>query len=56
MTNQRRQARLRALNGALRRMFTGFSGRPTPDRLRSLVDQLDDNEAQDAAPPRKTAG
>lgn len=53
MTDQKRRARLQALNGVLRRMFSGLAGRPVPERLRSVVEQLDEVEAQDAGPRRK---
>jgi hypothetical protein len=56
MTNQKRQVRLQALNGALRRMFSGLAGRPVPDRLRSVVEQLDEGEAAEAPARRKNAG
>ncbi|HYD45815.1 MAG TPA: NepR family anti-sigma factor [Phenylobacterium sp.] len=55
MTDQKRQARLQALNGALRRMFSGLSGRPVPDRLRSLVEQLDEEDAPEAPARRNRA-
>lgn len=49
MTDKKRQARLDALEGALRRMFSGLAARPVPDRLRSVVEQLDDEPAQQPA-------
>ena len=42
-----------ALDKALQGMFRALQSRPLPDRLRSVVDQLDEGEA--AAPPRKRA-
>lgn len=33
-----------ALDKGLRRMFRTLQARPTPDRLRSVVDQLDEGE------------
>jgi hypothetical protein len=39
----------RALDGGLREMFRALELRPAPDRLMSVVDQLDEGEAP---PPR----
>lgn len=55
MTDKKRQARLQALDGALKRIFSGLSGRPVPDRLRSVVEQLDEGEAPEAPARRKSA-
>jgi hypothetical protein len=40
----------RALESGLRGMFRSLAQRAVPDRLRSVVDQLDEG---DAPPPRK---
>lgn len=49
MTDKRRRARLDALQSALRRMFSAKAAEPTPDRIRSVVEQME--EPGDAAPP-----
>ena len=41
-TDQR--MKLEAVDQALRDMFRSISRQPLPDRLRSIVDQLDDGE------------
>jgi hypothetical protein len=46
------RARREALDKALKGMFGKLQGRPTPDRLMSVVEQLDEN----ARPQRKKAG
>ena len=43
--------RVQALAEGLRGMFRALEKRPTPDRLMSVVDQLEDGEG---APDRKT--
>jgi hypothetical protein len=43
----------KALDDDLRGMFRALEQRPLPDRLRSLVDQLDEGEA---SPQRKAKG
>jgi len=43
----------RALQAGLRHMFKALARRPVPDRLRSVVDQLDEGEA---LAPRKAKG
>jgi hypothetical protein len=41
-----------AVGDALRAMFKSLENRPTPDRLRSVIDQLDEGEAET---PRKAS-
>jgi hypothetical protein len=43
-------ARRAALAAHLKQMFRSLSARPVPDRIRSVVDQLDDGEV--SAPPK----
>jgi hypothetical protein len=43
----------KALGDSLRGMFRALEQRPLPDRLRSVVDQLDEGEA---SPQRKAKG
>jgi hypothetical protein len=45
------QEKISALGKALRSMFRALESRPVPDRLRSVVDELD--EAETPAPKRK---
>lgn len=46
------RAKKTALNKALRGMFKRLEDRPAPDRLTSVVDQLEEAET----PPRKRSG
>lgn len=41
-----RKQRLRALGESLQTMFRDLSARPTPDRITSVVDQLEGGDAQ----------
>jgi hypothetical protein len=41
------------IDRALKGLFKALESRPTPDRLRSVVDQLDEGES--APPPAKKA-
>ena len=43
-----------ALENALKGMFRSLQSRPMPDRLRSVVDQLDEGEP--AAPKKRKRG
>lgn len=45
-----RREKLSALDKGLKGLFRVLQGRPVPDRLRSVVDQLDEGDAE---PPRK---
>ena len=45
--------RSQALDGGLRQMFRALEQRPLPDRLSSVIDQLDDAEE---APPKAQLG
>ena len=56
MTDKKREGRVQALNAALRRMFSGLAGRPVPERLNAVVEQLDEDAAQDAPDQRKRVG
>lgn len=53
----RKRERAAALDASLKGMFRALQARPLPDRLRSVVEQLDDGSpaAPSAAPARKSA-
>lgn len=48
------RAKVQAVTQRLRDMFQALENRPIPDRLMSIIDQLDDGE-DSAARPRRLA-
>ena len=44
------------LDGMLRGMFRALQNRPVPDRIRSVVDQLDEGEAASPRTANKKGG
>lgn len=49
------QAKLDAVSLHLREMFQAVESMPIPDRLMSVIDQLDDGEDEAAPAPRRMA-
>lgn len=50
-----RTRRLKALGDGLKAMFRDLSARPVPDRIASIVDQLDGQENGEPAEPRQAS-
>lgn len=46
------RAKVDAVTQRLREMFEALESRPIPDRLMSVIDQLDDDDAAPVTPPR----
>ncbi|MET0295174.1 MAG: NepR family anti-sigma factor [Phenylobacterium sp.] len=46
------RARVDAVSRQLRQMFQALENRPIPDRLMSIIDQLDDSDVEPAQPAR----
>jgi hypothetical protein len=49
------QARIDAVSTRLRQMFQAVESMPIPDRLMSVIDQLDEGEAGPAPTARRSA-
>lgn len=49
-------ARIDAVSRQLREMFAAAEAMPIPDRLMSVIDQLDEGEPLAAQAPRRVAG